>query len=510
MNPAAPQHRASRGRVVAVHRAPIFDESLTAPSDGVIHVQTLFQAVGEVARSSAREPVDAVLIHAPLANRPLDLVLSSIQRLDPSVMVFLVVEPDDVRSAEQARASGFDGVLQAPVSVEALEAALIGEVTPPADEEEEHPLDERLPPSAVIRETEAVEIAASPDAPRGDAGAGSRQPSAAGPAQVDASTIAPHEATQVPDRPAGHGSVIAPAAHRLGDVDMVETILRDPDAAVETAVRLIQQETGWTDVRLLPGDEASPFEQNRPGAVTAAALRVRFGSDDHGVLSCPGAEAAALEAWAAWLARWLSLAKAQRTLRALAYSDPLTGAWNRRFFDEFMPQAIEHARARRRTLVVMVFDVDDLKSFNDRHGHDAGDRVLRECVRLLQSVIRKGDRVCRIGGDEFVVVFADEEPPRRAGSTPVESVEVIARRFQDAICAARLPALGDGPCAGLSVSAGLATFPWDASDAESLLRVADLRALESKRRGKNALTIGPCPESDEPPAGSAPNPAVER
>lgn len=499
---------------------------MNGPDDGLIHVQTLFQAVGEVARSTARTPVEAVLIHAPLANRPLDLVLGSIQRLDPSVMVFLVVEPHDTRSAEQARASGFDGVLEAPVTAAALDAALGGEVSPCSDADENRSVteaggrvDDSRQPSAVGDQRSGEGVGAAghgvdsvpqeiksgmPGRDIGDASTSETVP------EIDPdrplSTRYARDAWSPSDQMAHSapgidspplmtpGTRLPTSVERLGDVDVVEAILHDPDRALEMAMRLIRQETGWREVQLLPRDGSETFDAGRS---TVPAAPVRFGRDDHGLLVCAEADPQSLSRWAAWLARWLSLAKAQRSLRALAYTDPLTGAWNRRFFDEFMPQAIEHARARRRPLVVMVFDVDDLKTFNDRHGHDAGDRVLRECVRLLQTVIRKGDRVCRIGGDEFAVVFADEEPPRRASSSPVESVEVIARRFQDAICAARLPALGDGSCARLSVSAGLATFPWDASDAQSLLRVADLRAMESKRRGKNALTFGPCAEPEQ-------------
>jgi diguanylate cyclase (GGDEF)-like protein len=143
----------------------------------------------------------------------------------------------------------------------------------------------------------------------------------------------------------------------------------------------------------------------------------------------------------------------------------------------------------------MVFDIDNFKSYNDNFGHEAGDEVLRETVLLLNSVIRQGDRVCRIGGDEFAVVFADPEGPRKpdlrgAGAMP-ESVEAIAKRFQDQICKMRFPKLGEQAPGPLSISAGLATFPWDGSDPVALLRHADQLALESKRRGKNAITLGP-------------------
>src|SRR5439155_22348133 len=141
----------------------------------------------------------------------------------------------------------------------------------------------------------------------------------------------------------------------------------------------------------------------------------------------------------------------------------------------------------RRPVTVMVFDIDNFKTYNDQFGHNAGDDILRETVRLLNSVIRQGDRVCRIGGDEFAVIFADPEAPRTPGSHHAETVDVIARRFQDQICTMRYPKLGQEAPGNLSISAGLATYPWDGSDPEALLQHADQLALESKRKGKDAI-----------------------
>jgi diguanylate cyclase (GGDEF)-like protein len=175
----------------------------------------------------------------------------------------------------------------------------------------------------------------------------------------------------------------------------------------------------------------------------------------------------------------------------MAYRDELTGAWNRRFYESFMKQVLRDAARSRLAVTVLVFDIDDFKRYNDDFGHDAGDEVLRETVRLLESVIRSGDRVCRMGGDEFVVVFADLAGPREPGSNPPDTVESIAARFQDQVCRMRFPKLGLDAPGTLSISGGLATFPWDGNDATSLLRHADQLALQSKRNGKNVITFGP-------------------
>ncbi|MAT80660.1 MAG: hypothetical protein CMJ29_03315 [Phycisphaerae bacterium] len=275
----------------------------------------------------------------------------------------------------------------------------------------------------------------------------------------------------------------------FGDTDLVEALLYAPGNLRERAVHIIEQQTGAKDMRLL--------EREGNGSVP-----IRFAGRTFGHLAS-SLNQEDMKPWANWLARWLALEDAQATLRQMAYRDELTGAWNRRYLNHFLSESIEESRRKRRQLTVMVFDIDDFKTFNDQFGHDAGDIILRETIRLLGSVIRNGDRVCRIGGDEFAVVFADLEAPRTSGSTHPDSVEKIARRFQAQIARMRFPRLGLQAPGTLSISGGLASYPWDASEPAGLLRIADQRALESKRRGKNFLTIGPgasfSNDDDSPP-----------
>ncbi len=210
-----------------------------------------------------------------------------------------------------------------------------------------------------------------------------------------------------------------------------------------------------------------------------------------GATNGPASAGFSLEDAAAWLATWLALRDQHAQLRAAAFTDPLTGAWNRRYLDRFLNMAIERARGRRHDVTLLLFDIDDFKRYNDRFGHPAGDDILREIVRLLNSVIRPTDRVCRIGGDEFAVVFDEPEGPRDLGSQHPVSIYEIARRFQEQILEHRFPKLGDQARGTLTISGGMATFPWDASDAEALLDRADQLILESKQSGKNAIRIGP-------------------
>lgn len=286
----------------------------------------------------------------------------------------------------------------------------------------------------------------------------------------------------------------APSAPRSegppGDLDLVRALLSGEDF-VAAALRVLQHHIGSDDVRFAtlprPGEEAA-LSRERQGLQQA---RVECSGGCFGVLVSSSVPSNVLAAWAVWLGQWMLLEETHRSFNALAFTDELTGAGNRRSFDKVCAETMAAALAERRSLSLMYFDIDDFKQYNDRHGHEAGDEVLRETVELLQSCIRRGDRVFRVGGDEFVVLFCDTSGPRNGGSGVPESVESIAKRFQRAVAELRFPNLGiDGP-GTLTISAGVAVFPWEGADTATLLRRADMRALESKRAGKNLITFGP-------------------
>jgi diguanylate cyclase (GGDEF)-like protein len=299
------------------------------------------------------------------------------------------------------------------------------------------------------------------------------------PVQEDDDALTPSEPTPAPG---GMGPTDLPA---------LETITRGRDP-VGVCVELIRTRMGRPDVRFVPSEESDA----RPGDPRAGCAPVRLGDSVVGLLVLEGpapseAEREALESHAAWLSAWIRLGEQQRALRLAAFTDTLTGAWNRRYYERFTDAAIEQARNARQTLTVLFFDIDEFKTYNDRYGYEAGDEILVETVRMMQSVIRPSDRVCRIGGDEFAVVFHEPQGPRHADSQPPESIFDIATRFQRQICEHRFPKLGADAQGTLTISGGLATYPWDGVDAVSLRRRAAELARESKRQGKNVITLGP-------------------
>jgi diguanylate cyclase (GGDEF)-like protein len=240
------------------------------------------------------------------------------------------------------------------------------------------------------------------------------------------------------------------------------------------------------------GIEFEPISRiTGPGPKGRVFAEVSCRGTAFGRVSGPGAAEALVEAWGRRLTLAHIAALQHRQLREAAFCDPLTGAGNRRFFDRFLEKAMAEAREARSEVTILVFDIDNFKHYNDEYGHAAGDEILVEAVRLLRAVTRPTDQVCRIGGDEFVVIFHEPEGPRVPGSRAPRDVSVIARRFQQQICAHKFPKLGSDARGGLTISGGLATFPWDGDSAESLLARADDLLLASKAAGKNAITLGP-------------------
>lgn len=234
-----------------------------------------------------------------------------------------------------------------------------------------------------------------------------------------------------------------------------------------------------------------------------SAVPVQHRDKVFGWLVGPAPNSADLDDAARWLALWIALQEQHAQLKTAALTDSLTGAWNRRYLDRFLAGAIARAHRQRRDVTLLLFDIDDFKTFNDRFGHVAGDEILREVVSLLRSVIRPSDRVCRVGGDEFAVVFDDPDGPRDAHSRHPSSIYDIALRFQKQIREHRFPKLGDEARGELTISGGLAAFPWDAHEATGLIEHADRLLLESKRLGKGVISIGPRrgDQGPRPPGG---------
>ena len=187
-----------------------------------------------------------------------------------------------------------------------------------------------------------------------------------------------------------------------------------------------------------------------------------------------------------------------RQLEKLATEDDLTGVKNRRYTREFARQIIERAKKTGGRVTLLIFDIDDLKHYNDTYGHTAGDEALKMAAVLIQRCCRKHDVVGRLGGDEFAAIFWDDPkftpPPagseRRTTSAqhPTEAI-LIAKRFRRELETTNLKLESPNGHETLTISGGLATLNRDGSSCDELFEKADQALLEAKRSGKNRVYL---------------------
>jgi diguanylate cyclase (GGDEF)-like protein/PAS domain S-box-containing protein len=166
-------------------------------------------------------------------------------------------------------------------------------------------------------------------------------------------------------------------------------------------------------------------------------------------------------------------------LEHLATHDPLTGLANRKLFDELLVRAVFRAERGRRALAVLYLDLDGFKDVNDVFGHQAGDRVLAETSRRLESVIRPGDIVARHGGDEFVVLCENLATP--------DDAEKIATRIVQAVGRPTPVAAG---IATVTASVGIA-IGVPGESAASIVGRADEAMYRTKQDGKAGYRFAP-------------------
>jgi diguanylate cyclase (GGDEF)-like protein/PAS domain S-box-containing protein len=163
-----------------------------------------------------------------------------------------------------------------------------------------------------------------------------------------------------------------------------------------------------------------------------------------------------------------ALLRAETELRAI--TDGLTGLHNRAYFHQRLSEEIERAKRYDHGLVVMIADIDNFKSYNDAQGQAAGDKILRIAADSIRSQMRRSDIACRYSGDEFAAILMHADSTR---------AQIILERIGKSL-ANKLKQLNDPATANLSLSAGLACYPDDATTADDLVRLADISLYSAK------------------------------
>lgn len=227
-----------------------------------------------------------------------------------------------------------------------------------------------------------------------------------------------------------------------------------------------------------PGIEAGPAlfvpmrrREHAPGylAVYRRGGAVRFTAADTRQLTLLGA----------WTALALENLRLAESLEKLAITDDLTQIYNYRFLKTALRREMKRAARFGQELSLVMLDVDNLKSYNDRNGHLRGSYLLREMAALLARQVRSFDLIAKYGGDEFTLILPQ---------TGLEGALTVAERMRHAVAEHAFPLEAAG---GITISLGVAAFPADAEDGHTLIRAADRALYMAKRQGRNRiLTFG--------------------
>lgn len=160
-----------------------------------------------------------------------------------------------------------------------------------------------------------------------------------------------------------------------------------------------------------------------------------------------------------------------------AYTDGLTGLYNRRYFNERIEEAAGRALAEKSCLSLILLDIDNFKKYNDTYGHPEGDRLLKIVAGTMEGTIREQDILARYGGEEFAIILTNTN-----NTTAMQ----IAERIRHSVVGIS-PKLVKAP---VTISAGVATLPDHAKESDSLINFADKSLYQAKETGKNKVCCG--------------------
>src|SRR3954466_3770005 len=185
----------------------------------------------------------------------------------------------------------------------------------------------------------------------------------------------------------------------------------------------------------------------------------------------------------------LAMSKERTELRhkTAAMIDPLTGLLNRRAFLQDAETLLQQQIARDRPIAVLLIDLDDFKSINDRFGHAAGDKVLQVFAKTARGSLRQTDLIGRLGGEEFTIVLADAS---------IDNAYLVADRLRKAFAAAA--GVVEGAAVHATASVGVAVIVDPSQGLTKLITLADQALYLAKARGRNRVEVAPIEVESEP------------
>ncbi len=186
-----------------------------------------------------------------------------------------------------------------------------------------------------------------------------------------------------------------------------------------------------------------------------------------------------LQTFASDLGPVLRNALLQVQTQELNFKDDLTDAYNRRYFEHFLPEEIRRSERFGARLSIIFVDLDDLKTVNEKYGHMMGSKTLQEVAHRMILAVRGSDRVVRYGGDEFCVILPETDTPGALQVAERLRAEIASRPFLT----------GDGLDVHLTASFGVATYPTHGLTKEELVQAADRAMYEVKSTTKNGIRV---------------------
>jgi len=176
----------------------------------------------------------------------------------------------------------------------------------------------------------------------------------------------------------------------------------------------------------------------------------------------------------------IELQRTKEELRQLAITDGLTGLYNYRYFKEQLLQELKRAQRHSLNISVVMIDIDHFKQYNDKNGHPAGDVVLKDIARLLRDNIRNIDLAARYGGEEFSLILIETDKP---------SAKIVSEKIRKLVEDYGFAYESSQPDGKLTISTGVATFPGDGEDFDTLVSKADQRLYLAKEAGRNLIFV---------------------